>query len=107
MELALLPGLEADAGRSRGLGDRRDGDARTPGSVDLGLDVRRGVLAVVDVEVDLMLLDLLVDQRLVGGGRVTPVADRIEERRRGEQSQPELVGEWGEDRLRGADRGAG
>ena len=77
------------------------------GGVHLRLDVRGRVLAVVDVDLDLPRLDLPVDHRLVCCGRVAALADRVQERLRRQQPQPERLRERSENRLGRTDRRAG
>src|SRR5437762_2825860 len=69
-ELRHLPVPERGTGRGQRLGDRGHRDAGLLGLVDLRRYVGRGVLAVVDVHLDLLVLDLRVDRGLVRGGRV-------------------------------------
>ncbi len=94
-------------------GDSGLGHAPSPGCPppwrrrDLGGDVRGRVLAVVDVHLDLLLARSARRWCLVGGRRVGALADRPQEARRREQRQPERLGQRREDRLAGADRGAG
>src|SRR5205085_10550139 len=66
--------------------------------------VGRAVLAVEDPDLDLPTRDLRVDCRLVLRRRLGALADRLQERRRREELQPERLGERFEDALRSADR---
>jgi len=105
-ELADLPVLEGRPGRREGLRHGRHRDAGRLRGLDLLLHVRRRVLAVVDVDLDLLARDLPVDPGLVARGGVGSLTDRAEEGVRGEHLQSEAVGERADDGLRGTDRGA-
>src|SRR5919204_5360030 len=92
-ELAGLPLLEAcRLGRQR-LGDGGDGYALRARSFGQPLHVRRGVLAVVDPDLDLPAADLAVDGGLVARGGIRAFADRIHEALRGDQLEPETLRE--------------
>src|SRR6185437_14156253 len=88
-QLPVLPGLVAVLRRRERLGDRGDRDVRGPGLADLRLHVGSDVLAVVDVDLDQVMLDLVVDGELVGGGDFAALADCLQELRRGDEPKAE------------------
>src|SRR5436305_10152390 len=104
VQLPGLPVLEGAALWSQRLGDGGDRDAGGIGGADQPLDVRGGVLAVEDEEADGLGRDLSIDGRLVGRGRVTAFGHGVEERRWGEQAEPQGGCQRREKALRGADR---
>src|SRR5664280_990554 len=99
-ELPRLPCLEGRADGLEGLGDGGHRDVGGPHLVELNLDVRGDVLAVVDVDPDLTGPDLAVDGLLVGGRDVDALADRLEERGRGDQIEAQGGGHHRHDGLR-------
>src|SRR4029077_6574340 len=78
-----------------------------PRLVDQRLHVRRRVLAVEDQHLDLLVRDLAVHGRFVGGGRGGALADRLQETGRADQVEAEVGGQVGEDALGRSDRRAG
>src|SRR5437870_4997721 len=77
-QLVHLPLLERGAGGNERLRDGRHRDPRRLRLLDLSLDVRGGVLTVVDVDLDLVGGDLSVDRGLVRGDRLDPLTDGLE-----------------------------
>src|SRR5579871_811411 len=88
-QLGDLPLLEARACRVEGLGHRGDRDAATAGDCVDPLNVGRGVLAVVDPDLDQALVCLGVDCLLVLGADLRAFGDRLGEAVGRQQLEPE------------------
>ena len=95
----------AEAG-DEGLGDRRDRDVLRARELVDALDVRRGVLAVVDPHVDRVAFDLAVDRLLVRRAHVGALGDRLGEAVGGQQREAQVFAEGPEDALAVAHRHA-
>src|ERR1700756_4868859 len=103
-QLRDLPLLKRRSRRYECFGYRRNRYSSGAALLDLTLDVRRRVLGVVDVGLDRASLYLTVDRRFVGSPRLGPFTDRLEERERRQQPQPERRSHAFEDAFGGSYR---